>query len=101
MDTTDTTVTMDTKNYLLQRGLFCKGHEVLAKLPPSQVLKGCSPWKGPLRVVQVLGDYTYRLSDGQVWHRRELKRFFRTVHEYSIPPAAVQGPVQVPQCYPV
>ena len=65
------------REYLLRRGPFRAGDEVLVKIPPAKVLKGRSPWKGPLRVVQVMGDYTYHLSDGQVWHRREMKRYFR------------------------
>ncbi len=58
--------------------LKCRGpyrvHEtVLTKLP--QCLKGLSPYSQPKRIVEVLGNYTYRLSDGKVWNARKMRRY--------------------------
>ena len=55
------------------RGPYRVGDQVLARRP--QVLKGQSPWSKPLKVTQVLGHWTYRLSDGQKWNARKLRRF--------------------------
>ena len=55
------------------RGPYNVGDTVLTRRP--QVLKGQSPWSEPLKVTVVLGNYTYRLSDGQTWNARKLRRF--------------------------
>ncbi|GFS08946.1 hypothetical protein ElyMa_004770800 [Elysia marginata] len=59
-------------NNLRCRGPYKVGNKVLARLP--HVLKGQSPWSKPLSVIAVLGNWTYRLSDGQVWNARKLYR---------------------------
>ena len=61
------------------RGPYRMGDLVLAKRP--HVLKGQSPYSKPLRVEQVLGQWTYRLSDGQVWNARRLRRYFPPVED--------------------
>ncbi len=53
--------------------VFKRGDQVLTRLPWSP--KGTSPWKGPLVIEQVLGTYTFRVSDGQVWNSRSLKHW--------------------------
>lgn len=55
------------------RGPYRVGNRVLARRP--QVLKGQSPWTRPLTIVKVLGNWTYQLSDGQIWNARKLRRF--------------------------
>ena len=40
-----------------------------------QVLKGQCAWSRPIQVVEVLGNYAYRLSDGQVWNARKMRRY--------------------------
>ena len=54
------------------RGPYQVNDLVRTRLP--HVPKGSSPFSPPKRVVEVLGNYTYRLSDGQVWNARRLAR---------------------------
>ena len=58
---------------LRSRGPYRVGDKVMSRRP--QVLKGQSPWSNPLTVVEVLGNWTYRLSDNQVWNARKMRRF--------------------------
>ncbi|GFO08306.1 hypothetical protein PoB_003481100 [Plakobranchus ocellatus] len=58
---------------LHSRGPYHVGDRVLARRP--QVLKGQSPWSKPLTVLMVLGNWTYRLSDGQTWNARKLRLY--------------------------
>jgi hypothetical protein len=51
------------------------GDLVRYKLPPISVRKGTSPFSQPLRVIQILGRWNYRLSDGQPWNARKLSRY--------------------------
>ena len=39
------------------------------------VLKGQCAWSRPIQVLEVLGNFAYRLSDGQVWNARKMRRF--------------------------
>ena len=39
------------------------------------VPKGQCAWSRPIRVVEVLGNFAYRLSDGQVWNARKMRRY--------------------------
>ena len=55
------------------RGPYRQGDTVMTRRP--QVPKGQSPWSKPLNVLEVLGNYTYRLSDGQKWNARKMRRF--------------------------
>ena len=66
------------------RGPFQQGDKVRVRLP--HVLKGSSPYSKPMRVVQTLGNWTYKLSDGQVWNARRLRKVY-------------DDPVQVLQMY--
>ena len=54
------------------RGPYQVNDEVRVRFP--QVPKGCSPFLTPRRVIEVLGNYTYKLNDGQVWNARKLVR---------------------------
>ena len=54
------------------RGPYQVNDEVRVRFP--QVPKGCSPFSTPRRVIEVLGNYTYKLNDGQVWNARKLVR---------------------------
>ena len=56
----------------LFRGPYQRGDLVRVRLP--HVPKGCSPFSEPRRVLEVLGNYTYRLSDSQIWNARRLVR---------------------------
>ncbi len=56
------------------RGLFKVGEKVVTKKPHR--LKGTSPFSNPKTVLQVLGHWTYRLSDNQVWNARKIKRHY-------------------------
>ncbi|GFN96939.1 hypothetical protein PoB_002344500 [Plakobranchus ocellatus] len=72
------------------RGPYRVGDRVLARRP--QVLKGQSPWSKPLTVLKVLGNWTYQLSDGQMWNARKLRRYLEPEapllhhHETAAPP---------------
>ncbi len=84
--------------------LYHVGDLVLVKGTP--VPKGCSRYRGPLRVMEVLGHFTFRLSDGQRWSARSMKRYYEpqtraTDVESELPPPPVlpappQPPVQGP-----
>ncbi|GFO35699.1 Zf-h2c2 and rve domain containing protein [Plakobranchus ocellatus] len=58
---------------LHSRAPYRVGDRVFARRP--QVLKGQSPWSNPPIVLKVLGSWTYRLSDGQTWNARKLRRY--------------------------
>ncbi len=51
------------------------GDLVLSKSPWSP--KGTSPWKGPKKVIKVLGAYSFLLDDKQIWHANQLKKWVR------------------------
>ena len=53
-------------------GPYKQGEYVRTKLPHTP--KGHSPFSKPHRIAKVLGDYTYRLDNGQVWNARKLVR---------------------------
>ncbi|MCP3664379.1 MAG: hypothetical protein GY696_18130 [Gammaproteobacteria bacterium] len=46
------------------------------KKPRSTCPKGQSPFIGPYRVNQVLGNFRYRLSENQIWNARRLGRYY-------------------------
>ena len=58
------------------RGPYRVGDKVLVRRPGNQVLKGQSVWSKPLRVIDVLGNYTYKVSDGNIWNARKMKRYY-------------------------
>ncbi len=72
------------KGCLSNRGPYKVGSRVMTRRP--QVLKGQSPWSGPHTVNDVLGNFTYRLSDGQVWNARKLRRFHQEESTPLVPP---------------
>ncbi len=55
---------------------FNLGDWVKVQKPRSQVLKGQSPYGSPLRVIKILGKWTYMLSDRQKHNSRRMKKFF-------------------------
>ncbi len=46
--------------------------------------KGRSPYAGPFRVTEVLGRYTYHLSEGQKWNAQRLKCFLPSPVEWTV-----------------
>ncbi len=55
------------------------------------VPKGRSPYRGPLKVIRVLGQYTFELSDGQKWSAWQMKRWIDLSADTSLePPTIVQ-----------
>ncbi len=62
------------KRHIVHRGPFRKGQKVLVWKP--QVLKGHSLFLKPLSVQQVLGNWTYLLTDGKIWNARKLKHYY-------------------------
>ena len=76
------------KDHGPKRGLFQRGDKVLSKLP--HVPKGHSPYSAPKTVIDVLGYYSFRLSDGYVWNARKLKPFRLSrsgaTQDHPIPP---------------
>ncbi len=75
-------------NGLYSRGPYKLRDVVRVKLP--HILKGQSPYSKPLSVTEVLGNWTYRLSDGQKYNARRMRRF--------IPPAVLE--VETPMIQP-
>ncbi len=53
------------------RPLFRVGESILVKA--GQVPKGSSLYRGPYKVIKILGRYSFRLSDGQKWSTRAMK----------------------------
>jgi transposase InsO family protein len=53
---------------------------VRTRLP--HVPKGRTPFSQPLRVTQVLGNFTYRLENGLVWNARKLVRYSAPQDDY-------------------
>ena len=56
-----------------KKGRYNVGDKVLSKLPHTR--KGISPFSDPKTVTEVLGFWTFRLSDGQKWNARKLKPY--------------------------
>ena len=68
------------------------GDTVVVRLPTTLVRKGQSPWSKPLQVTEVLGRYSFRLTDGQKWNARRMKRWYLPSSiwcesDLNIPPA--------------
>ncbi len=57
------------------------------------VLKGHSPFSMPLVIREVLGNWTYLLSDGKVWNARRIKHYYDPALQW----AAVEVPVTQPE----
>ena len=55
------------------RGPYKVADMVMVRRP--HVPKGQCAWSRPIRVVEVLGNFAYRLSDGQVWNARKMRRY--------------------------
>ena len=73
------------------RGYFQVGDQVLVRQP--QVLKGLSPFTGPLEVQEVLSYYTFRLNNGKVYNARRLKLFKKKpVSYYELGEPELQHP---------
>ncbi len=62
--------------------LFHPGEMVLVHVGP--VPKGQSLYHGSLKVIQVLGQYTFELSDGQKWSARQMKCWIDLSPEASL-----------------
>ena len=56
------------------RGPYKRGEWVCVRR--HHTLKGQSPFSRPMKVTEVLGNWTYRLSDNQVWNARRMRRHF-------------------------
>ncbi len=63
------------KAKMLNRGPYKRGHMVLVKRPGPGHLQGRSQWSGPFQVLDVLGNWTYHLSDGWNWNARRMHRY--------------------------
>ncbi|KAF4735342.1 hypothetical protein FOZ63_021771, partial [Perkinsus olseni] len=61
-----------------RRRLFKAGDSVMKWVRNTDPLT--PSWKGPLRVQQVLGDFTYALSDGTVQDSRNMRKYFGKHH---------------------
>ncbi|MCP4542583.1 MAG: hypothetical protein GY832_36135 [Chloroflexi bacterium] len=70
------------------RPLFHPGEMVLVRAGP--VPKGRSPYCGLLKVVRVLGRYTFELSDGQKWSTRQMKRWIDLSAEVPLEPPVTE-----------
>ena len=74
-DTSDQPTEVETTNQGLHRrsALYRVGQRVRVKRPFAP--KGRSPWSQPLTVVNVLGNWTFELSDGNVWNARRMRHY--------------------------
>ena len=54
---------------------FQLGDWVTSRKPPAEVSKGANPRSAPKQVTEVLGRWTYKLSDGQTWNAKKLKGY--------------------------
>ena len=68
-----------------KRGPYHVGQKVRVKRPHAP--KGQSPWSKPLTVTKALGNWTYELSDGQIWNARRMRN-------YVEPPTLIHTPTQ-------
>jgi hypothetical protein len=66
-------------NPLANRGPYRRGDRVRVKRP--HTLKGQSPFSKPMTVLECLGNWTYKLSDGQRWNARRIRRHFPPLDE--------------------
>ena len=41
------------------------------------VPKGTSPFSSPFKIIEVIGNYTYRLDDNQIWNSKNLVKYIR------------------------
>lgn len=94
---TDKVVVTPAASNLTNRGPYFVGDMVLFKRP--HVPKGRSPYSDPIKVIEVLGNYTYRLADNSIWNARKLRRFHET-HEpvttdFAVGPAPPIAPAQL------
>ena len=64
-----------TKPSLLYRGPYNVGDLVRKRKPI--VPKGTSPFTSPFKIIEVIGNYTYRLDDNQIWNAKNLVRYVR------------------------
>jgi hypothetical protein len=46
------------------------------------VPKGTSPFTSPFKVIAALGNYTYKLDDGQIWNAKNLVRYVPKQQQY-------------------
>ncbi len=56
------------------------------------VLKGQSPFSTPLVIREVLGNWTYLLSDGKVWNARRIKRYYDPALQWATVEVTVAQP---------
>ena len=68
------------KNTIRKRGPYKEGQWVTTKLPSAEVQKGCNPRSAPQRILEALGNYTYKLDSGQIWNARKLMRYRGPTH---------------------
>ncbi len=55
------------------QGLYKTGDLVRKRKPI--VPKGTSPFTSPFKITAILGNYTYKLDDGQIWNAKNLVRY--------------------------
>ena len=80
-------------------GPYKLNDRVRVRLP--QVPKCHSKYSKPLKVVKVLGHWTYRLSDGFIWNARKMRKVYEQLpqqyvdHDDEIQLPIIQAPVPV------
>ncbi len=70
---------------MFTRGPYRIGDQVLVRRPI--VLIGQSPWSSPLSVIKVLGQWTYKLSDNQIWNAMCTTMCTTTIQPCAPPPS--------------
>ena len=76
----------------VQQQAMCRHFQLhdMVRVQRPQVLKGHTPFSAPLKIVQVLSNYMYKLSDSQIWNARKLVC-------YTPPEQDTIQPINVPQ----
>ncbi len=71
------------------------GDLVVSRRP--QYPKGASPYPEPKKVTEVVGYWTFRLDDSQLWNYRKLKKFYAQPGPQPFLEAAANDPPRPPQ----
>lgn len=65
--------------------LFKVGDKVRVKRPSSVIRKGETPYSDVMEVTKVISEYVFKLSDGNIWNARRMRRYY--------PPALTLVPI--------
>ena len=76
--------------HFIHRGPFKIGQKVRVKVP--HVPKGQTAYPRRLKVIEIIGKWTYKLSDGQIWHAKNMRRIYDPPNDDSFTQGQPQAP---------